>query len=342
MNPFHHILIPILMVICVALSVDVNYTGNWINGTSLLPRGNHAMAVGVYNGSIFMIGGRSTINKRAFVEYNTVSQQMIDHGTYIQQMTDTWGRGGQFYTQQMHIVYMIEFYGTMISTMDLSTNTFTSNWQTVSIMNPGVGTTGCLASTANHLYVVGGDNSNSDSGCLDTLQVFDMNAMQWISNTPSMTTIRYNVACIVHNGLLWAIGGHGGISCGQSALSSIERINVNNIQNKQWLTTNYSLLMPVVSARAIGFGNDILVIGGCFIKAMQIIDTMSDLVTMGVNMSYPLGNITIYRTQSLQLLHPVYHQHWNQILQLLHPVHHQHWHQILPQHHHYRHRHQHQ
>lgn len=216
---------------------------------------------------------------------------MIDYGKW--NLSGLVSGGSQFYTQQSNIVYMLYGWDKTLDIIDLATKVFTPNWQGVTL-NVDVGYQGCLASTPGYLYVLGG--YIYWYGPYDNLQVFDVTEMEWISNTPSMGNRRMALACLVHDGLLYAIGGAGP---DDSELPTIEKIKVDNIENEQWTNTSYPLLEPVRGLKAISFGSDILVFGGMLVDgsavtaAVQVIDSITEIVTMAVDMNYGIASAPV-------------------------------------------------
>lgn len=54
----YSLIMPVLMMVDVVLSADVDYSGTWRSAgpARFLPRANSHMAIGQWNGSIFLIG----------------------------------------------------------------------------------------------------------------------------------------------------------------------------------------------------------------------------------------------------------------------------------------------
>eukprot|EP01084_Bolivina_argentea_P035869 66414_1 len=159
-----------------------------------LPRADTDMAIGVYNTTIFLIGGGSS--PRQLIEHNVNTQTYQDHG--LDALAANVGGEGQFWTSNDHIIYIIDQNtGNSFNTFDMSLNLFTTDWKGITF--PVAVDEACLASTETFLYVLG--------GTLDVLQILSLSTYTWLSNPPSMIDTREKHACIVHNGFLWTFGG---------------------------------------------------------------------------------------------------------------------------------------
>eukprot|EP01084_Bolivina_argentea_P284745 488093_1 len=284
-------LLSLLLSSVYLLNTGANYTADqWIkvdSSTLRLPRKDSRMAVGVWNGSIFILGGIS--NRNALVEWNIFENTMTDYGaTYLNAYI--WGNS-QYWSQQQDILYMIggdpQYSGDTFSIFNLRTKQLTENYHNISIPI-GVDEYGCLASYGELLYVIGGWN-NFDA--LDIVQIVNVTSNQWISGGATMQTKRRSLACIVHDsGALFAIGGFGSLY-----LKSVEKLMVKNNTNSNNQSWKYidDLLYSADKVRAISFGDDILVIGGHsneypgdYLDVIQVIDTESGHISFGGNMNF--------------------------------------------------------
>jgi len=142
-----------------------------------------------------------------------------------------------------------------------------------------------------YLFVVGGYNG----GELNTLQIYDISSGQWMSSPtpPTMQTARRAFACIAHEDILYAIGGHDYLS----SLCSIETLFIGNdladivSGSGQWsYFEDGELSVGVYGARAVAYGALILIAGGyadpdSFPTHIHIIDTLSKSITVDADNS---------------------------------------------------------
>eukprot|EP01083_Nonionella_stella_P214260 772125_1 len=143
--------------------IEISKT-QWISGTPLLPRDDVEMAAGAYNGTITLIGGSDYPYQ--LLHYDTNAQSLTDVGDTALQEAQSGGEA-HFWTQQGDIVYMIDTVphtDTRPSTFNifnLSNNQYTTNWKSITF-NAKVHDSGCLASSASFLYVVGGSDTTDE------------------------------------------------------------------------------------------------------------------------------------------------------------------------------------
>eukprot|EP01083_Nonionella_stella_P179742 639063_1 len=225
----------------------------WIIGDSSLPRADDSMAVGAYNGKIFIIGGYYEGN--ALVEFDIATHSVTDHGKRAIMASKTDG-AAQFWSQQGPILYIID--DTVFSIYDMHTRQFTANWKGITFLT-GVGDDGCLASSALFLYVTGGDPDG-----IDTLQVLRLTTYSWITNPlpPTMQQRRQHHSCVLHNDYLWAFAGQWTPDKKNFEIANNERIlATGDIAQNTW---NYidPLTVGIVNHRAVAYQDTIYVIGG--------------------------------------------------------------------------------
>eukprot|EP01083_Nonionella_stella_P267657 904263_1 len=225
----------------------------WVTPSQDFPRNDDEIAVGSYNGKIFIIGGYD--NHNSLLEYDTTTQTFTDHGLNALSGAQS-GGDGQFWTQQGSIVYMIRDIDqpSTFNIFDMSLNQFTTDWKGITFPTP-VSDEACLASTATFLYVLGGQAQQ----ILNALQILSLTTYTWISNPPSMIDTRENHACIVLNGFLWAFGGKA--NGASNTLERNERIEIADITQKAWNAID-SLTIGVEYCRAVALHNTIYIIGG--------------------------------------------------------------------------------
>eukprot|EP01083_Nonionella_stella_P178572 631208_1 len=272
--------------------------GDWTLQTLL--RAAKGMAVGYWDGSVFILGGFP--DSKEFVEYEVANDKMIDHGTILSFDIE---KQGQFYTQTNNNLFMISNDDRLLM-MDLSQTTKTL--QTYGAPLPtNVATFGCLESNDEFIFMVAGSDALDGplAGYLDELQILDILASKWISNAPKMTSPRLFSACSIHkeSGYLYVIGGYLG-----APIKLVEKINVNNIANistQQWKSVS-DLTNPADRSRSVVFGDYILVIGG-FGKTLndvntqiQIINTLTDSVSLAPSvMNYGGADAGVILSQNI-------------------------------------------
>eukprot|EP01083_Nonionella_stella_P172780 593999_1 len=250
------------------------------------------MAVGSYNHTIFLIGGFA--HPQQTTEYNVITETFINiNETALSQ--NIYG-GGQYWTQQDDIMYIIFFDkdGTnedSLTIYNMTNRQITDNWMS---FPKQVTFYGCLASIEGYLYVTGGIKGvvvNND------LQILDLFTFKWLSDTPNMRHPRYYHACVVHNHYLWVFGGIKTKAYDDSnpdTMSSNERISIANIEQSVWDDKIQSLTINLAALRAIGSQDIIFVIGGWSVDYYQIlhlIDASTGAVTLAENeLAIPLPN----------------------------------------------------
>eukprot|EP01083_Nonionella_stella_P306492 1073631_1 len=267
------------------LLADVTYSGSWstVTSTSLrLPRADRQMAIGSWNGSIFILGGSGY--GRALVELDIADNQMIDHGTtYL--ANDTFS-SAQFWTQREEILYIISNDGYTLNAFNVRNKEFTQNYNNINIPIAPLIASG-LASYDDRLFVVGGKNQSN--GAVNTLQIYNITRDEW-SYGASLNTAKMNHGCVVHEatGTLFAIGGYNGIT----QITSNERIFVDgNGAMEEWHYID-PLKYKMAAVRAVVFGHDILALSGYstnapnYLPYVQVIDAMTGTVTNGVNLGF--------------------------------------------------------
>eukprot|EP01083_Nonionella_stella_P060942 158919_1 len=239
-------------VICVSVHVA---KASWTTSMDHLIYSNDQMSIGVYNDTIWLIGGGDFPTQ--LTQYNVRTQTMTDFGENA--LTASIKGYGQYWTQQNHMVYIIDqSTGNSLCTYNMITNQFQTNWKSITF-NTNVGDDGCLASDAQYLYVTGGEDGNALG--LKTLQMLSLSTHQWTTSPPNMNVGRKYHACIVHNTYLWAMGGTGCTYNCPNALTSIERIVVTDIMNNKWNIVS-NLPVPLYSLRVIDWYDTLYVLGG--------------------------------------------------------------------------------
>eukprot|EP01084_Bolivina_argentea_P121683 215633_1 len=266
----------------------------WIQSSSTMPWGDSSQSIGSYNNLIHILGGFDT---RWLIEYDISNGEFTDRGEVL--ATHSWGLS-DFYTQIDNTLFIIfsrhlqandrTGTGEKLVTYNLETGSMNTNYQTIPI---SVTDCGCLASTTDHLFVVGGQDW-SLTGTKNTVQVFDISNNQWLDNVPSMIKARRGHSCIVDpvHHKLFAIGGFrrtGGTSKDPVDVytATIETIHTDDITQNGWAYIE-PLSIAIGWIRSVYFDQFIYVIGGAygtwmnfgFTDKVHVIDTTTDTVTV--------------------------------------------------------------
>eukprot|EP01083_Nonionella_stella_P186440 682449_1 len=215
-------------------------TASWIkhsDTTSLT--WDDASAVGVYNDTIFIIGGYRKTRQVTEYQWTTASYTVKQSDVLNEDIHGT----AQFWAQKQHILYLIQPTVNAIATYDMQTEQLTTDVYTIPT---DVTSGGCLAATDHHLYVIGGYHYTH----LDTVQILDFSTEEW-TNGPSMRETRSALACITHNDYLWAFGGQRETS---------ERISMNPISQNAWQYID-SFQHEVDALRCVAWEETIYIIG---------------------------------------------------------------------------------
>eukprot|EP01084_Bolivina_argentea_P007746 14536_1 len=227
------------------------------------------MSVGSYNGSIFILGGGSSYYS---MQYASGVFDVLETAETLYNIQGT----GDYYTQIDDSLYMIDASRSYLNKYNMNTKkSFTlKEFKEIEI---NVGMTGCLTSTDDFIFVLGGNSGTN-------VQILDLKTMNWLNNIPSMQIQRYDHSCIVDpiTSSLWAIGGQND----ETYLNSIETINIINImeQESQWHYITDTLFEPIIYVRSILVFNRIYVIGGYSndgnVDTVQVIDPLFETVSI--------------------------------------------------------------
>eukprot|EP01083_Nonionella_stella_P151891 486057_1 len=215
-------------------------TASWIkhsDTTSLT--WDDASAVGVYNDTIFIIGGYRETRQVTEYQWTTASYTVKQSDVLNEDIHGT----AQFWAQKQHILYLIQPTVNAIATYDMQTEQLTTDVYTIPT---DVSNEGCLVATDHHLYVIGGYHYTH----LDTVQILDFSTEEW-TNGPSMRKTRESLACITHNDYLWAFGG---------TQETSERISMNPISQNAWQYID-SFQHEVDALRCVAWEETIYIIG---------------------------------------------------------------------------------
>eukprot|EP01083_Nonionella_stella_P146169 459327_1 len=205
------------------------------------PRAVGAAACATYNNSIFIMGG--WMDRRQFVEYNILSDVMVDHGRDVLPQ-NVYGHA-MYFSQYNSFVYMRAQGSDTIAVYDLSS----SNVSTIQKGASNIfGTSACVAASEHFLFIVGGYTV----GWLRILNVLSLLDHVW-SLGPEMMNARINHGCVVmSDNYLYSIGG---------GTAENERISINNVHSQTWQSIQ-PLTERVAYHGIAAYGDIIWVFGG--------------------------------------------------------------------------------
>eukprot|EP01083_Nonionella_stella_P221470 791190_1 len=239
------------------------------------------MAVGSYNGSVYLLGGAVSAGM-TFTKYS------IDLNTFTLIEPIPWDpflfNYGQFWTQQDDILYVHGggYITGYIQSLDLATLVYRSV-ATVPHDLGGFDGYYCLASSTDYVYVTGAYLAQ-DWNLLQALQISTGN---WTVGN-RMNVGRVYHSCVVYGSFLYVLGGHvhedGRLSSNAHTinLTSTERIDINQITSQNW-SYAVPLIQAVIQSRAVSCGDKLFVLGGRgpdgYVNLAQIIDPLTQSIS---------------------------------------------------------------
>eukprot|EP01084_Bolivina_argentea_P046115 84899_1 len=286
---------------------------NWKTSSTSLPRNDYEMACGYYNQSIYLLGGYE--NGKQLIEYNILSAQMIDHGITAlaiqpNESISRFSQMSQFYTQKGDTLYMLNEDENKLFSFELKTKLMDSYWNNIDV--PGsVIHSACLTLADTHLFIVGGSYRSGSTSF--EFKMLDFKSNIWTSES-ELYVQRADHACIIHpvRKELYAIGGYKtNVDLEHVYLQSVERINIENVDQNDWNWFG-DLLHKTSGGRAIifnRFDDIILVFGGFYydstdsyrtvINEVQVIDCISGTVTSGGFLDYAVYGSSVIIVDSI-------------------------------------------
>eukprot|EP01083_Nonionella_stella_P289045 983699_1 len=200
----------------------------WISPSSKLYEINRCQAVGSHDGTIYILAGKDHRDSITQFDINTNSFTNYDENALSPQVGNLYGYA-QWYTQQDDMLFMLHGgdFPKSIAMYRMSTNQYYPEWNSLSL-STDVNKFGCLASSPDYLFVVGGTNSNYDS--LNTVQAVSFHTFSWLSNVDPMQQKRRCPVCIAHEGKLYAFSGVVdvyGDTVDEAMTKTNERIDIN-------------------------------------------------------------------------------------------------------------------
>eukprot|EP01083_Nonionella_stella_P106811 308587_1 len=212
-----------------------------------LVRALHYTASATYGDSIFLMGG---LRSAQLQEYKISPNSMIDHGTNALSQ-NTWSYG-VFYSQWLDKLYVLPQDSLNVFVYNLASINFPDDVLVVSMIpldTIPIETGHCLAASQDFVFITGGYQ------VANVLSILTISSNTW-SNGPTIQYMRLDHNCVVAHDYLYLIG---------NTLEN-ERISIDNIQNKQWISIG-SLTERVRLPGTAVFKDIIWVVGGRIISA---------------------------------------------------------------------------
>eukprot|EP01083_Nonionella_stella_P089834 250842_1 len=251
------------IIICtlVYLQVSTIHAAQWILSSSTLPSMDNGYAVGVYDNSIYLLGGYN--NPKQLTEYNIADDTFINHGTQTLWSSQVSGYT-QYWTQEQEILYFKAWNSDDICIFNLRTKTFISSY--INNIPSDVLFYTCLASDPTHLFVLGGSKQNrlTNYAPVSNVEAYEFKSGKWregVVSMPNMKSKRADHSCIVYHtndkDTLYAIGGY---STATTVLSSIEVIDTTT---QSWKYIE-SLSLGLAWTRCVLYNEMIYIVGGAY------------------------------------------------------------------------------
>eukprot|EP01083_Nonionella_stella_P196979 724483_1 len=212
-----------------------------------LVRALHYTASATYGDSIFLMGGTHNAQLQ---EYKISPNSMIDHGTNALSQ-NTWSYG-VFYSQWLDKLYVLPQDSLNVFVYNLASINFPDDVLVVSMIpldTIPIETGHCLAASQDFVFITGGYQ------VANVLSILTISSNTW-SNGPTIQYMRLDHNCVVAHDYLYLIG---------NTLEN-ERISIDNIQNKQWISIG-SLTERVRLPGTAVFKDIIWVVAGRIISA---------------------------------------------------------------------------
>eukprot|EP01083_Nonionella_stella_P082395 227425_1 len=266
----------------ISLCIPISSASTWITSTTKLPKADDAMTIGCYdNNSIFLLGGDRF--GRQLTEYDISQDTFAFDRTFFDTSYSRSIYGISYYTQIDHMLYILVESGLKLLSYNMKSQTITDNFVSIDVD----AYYGCLASNSDHLFVVGGYDSNSDLTS-NILQVLYLPTKTWLNNTPTMKEKRIQFTCIVDplSNILYAIGGADSANNFDTYTKTIEYVDTNNIISNAWSYFPGELNQPYGWMRSVWYKQLIFIVGGAngqegawsILQEVNIIDTVHNNV----------------------------------------------------------------
>eukprot|EP01084_Bolivina_argentea_P046691 85987_1 len=196
-----------------------------------LPYSTHDMAIGLYADWIYLLGGSNS--RYQLTKYDWDLNYMYDYGNEtLPQQVHGWHYawyGINLCAQIDNKLFLID-YNSNIAYFDLSTRRL---YHEITYLYYDIQQQGCIASTDDHLYITGGWNGGWSNHYMNIVQICEIRYLSALTITCThdiphvMLDRRSFHSCMVVDNYLYVIGGYDGTN----HLDSVERINLNNIND---------------------------------------------------------------------------------------------------------------
>eukprot|EP01084_Bolivina_argentea_P316621 548874_1 len=264
-----------------------------ISSKDKLPATSEANAAGYddENDIILIFGG--SYWPRQLIQFK--NNEFIHHDSSYLSSAQSIAGEGQNYFQLNNTLWMLNQQGThLITASTHPPYDVTIPSVTIPIL---VDNNGCLAMTHHHIFIVGGGTTkNCESH--DSVQIYDMINVKWLSGVPSLPTARMNMACYAVDDTLYAIGG-GDNNCNQ-LYDSILTLNISDaaltdIASQQWQVVPSTLHTPSYGSCIVKHNTDLIVIGGYDIDTHELKDVnVINTITGECSLAGTLSIGTVY------------------------------------------------
>eukprot|EP01083_Nonionella_stella_P271902 921839_1 len=270
-----------------------------------MPRDDTMLAVGRYNGSIYLLGGIDKKRQQTIYDIKTNSFVFYRSG-FVPEGNKVAGEA-QFWTQIESKLYILDDIiptQNKITVFDMETNSFISEFDTMPIaMSDGMGRA-CITSTTTKIFINGGISNGEAAEPIKNTYVLTLNGLEWNVGA-QMIAARRSHSCIIHphNAILYSIGGANE----NVLIASIEKVSIENIHDNVWTYLNASLSKPVKGLRSFIAGTYVVIIGGIdgsriMTAVIHFIDIATDLLRVpNMTLAFPTAysavimvNDTIY------------------------------------------------
>eukprot|EP01083_Nonionella_stella_P303522 1051058_1 len=248
--------IKVTCIMCVLITA-----AEWVSSPSRLPHAIAEFALGFYNDTVFMLGGSGLTGPGGYqlTEWDMKAQTGSYNEGLPAYVNCFIGRCG---TQQGDTLYIITP-DDALHIFNMSTKQFTANWNNVELGPKNYQTHGsCITSTTDHLFMLGGSRRDTVPVQFNAnFQILQLSTLTWLTREPDMNEIRYGMECIVHQDILWTIGGWSPTSGQTTQIEHIDITILTDAMDSAWL---YSAPLTQASyhMHAVGVGDRIFIMGG--------------------------------------------------------------------------------
>eukprot|EP01084_Bolivina_argentea_P274143 467204_1 len=262
---FHLLLF--LLALCINISIanmqPYFSLNNWTEIANL-PTPNHGFICGYHSHtqSIFIFGGDTS--PQSIYQWNLASKTFISHPSLPFNITIQ----SQNYATYNNYIYFI--YNHSITQYNMDTLTLNYPISTHKTISYGIKSCTCISKNGGNLFILGGAQNELGNGKHAQFQIYNI-LNHTLTAGPDMTTIRVNLACVSDNTYIYAIGGDNGAV----QLNSIERIEINNMNNGWSILGNINTAKNKLRSVLLPFNDNIYILGGLNSNEVEVIYTNS-------------------------------------------------------------------